>query len=156
MALYLLQGAGPDQFLVPITPPLDDAVAPNFERFDGLNGPEDNYDAHPPVLGLEYGHTPRPGAVNSPESDIVYTPGPLTGVTGTLGGQPLPVKAWEPAAREDDSYTPGRTFRYPQFNLGKNKLGGQNNNGVEQTIALSQISQNPPQPGDLASIIAGL
>jgi len=35
-------------------------------------------------------------------------------------------------------------------------LGGQNNQGAAQTVVLSEITNAPPVPGDLTSIIAGL
>jgi hypothetical protein len=53
-------------------------------------------------------------------------------------------------------YTKGKFALVNQFRLGKTKgLGGQNNQGAAQTVALSEITNNPPTPGDLSAIIAG-
>ena len=78
----------------------------------------------------------------------VYTPGPLKGLTNTLGGQPLPVNDWKFRGRR--AYTPGKTHSL-QMRLGD----GQNYGGAAQTVALSEITGNPPVPGDLSGIIAG-
>jgi hypothetical protein len=156
-----IQGEQLRNFLVPPDPQLDDAVAPNFQRFDGVDGPEDNYDAHGAKVGaFEYGYRgPKPGADGSPLADIVYTPGPHFGITNVVGGQPWPVADWQPDGSVTPDvtrgFTPGKTYRSPQFWLGKAGLGGQKNNGVEQTLALGEITSNPPVPGDLASIIGG-
>jgi hypothetical protein len=141
--------------IVPAEPQADVAVADNFQRFDGVNVLGDNYDAHPPVLGLNYdtAGSPRPGQANSPLSEIVYTPGPNFGLVNTLGGQPLPVSNRIYKAPGD--YTKGKFALINQFRLGKNKLGGQNNQGAAQTVALSEITNTPPVPGDLSAIIAG-
>jgi len=162
VSLFILSGHELGDFIVPLTPPLDDAVAANFERFDGLSELE-NFDAHLTQQGwLNYegkGTGPRPGAGGSPEADIVYTPGPHTGITDVVGGQPLPVAAWQPTGGKADSsrsFTRGKTFRSPQFRLGKNGLGGQAYQGVEQTLQLSEITNNMPVPGELASIVAGV
>jgi hypothetical protein len=153
MAGALLYGAG--DFVVPTEPQPDLAVAADFERFDGLQVPTDNPAAVTDGSGrsaANYGPSPRPGQHDQPHGQT-YTPGPLRGTVGTLGGQPLPVRAWEPA--EDSpatrAYTPSRTPSI-QFRLGN----GQNSQGVAQTVALSEITANPPQPGDLTSILAGL
>jgi hypothetical protein len=158
-----LQGEQIRNFLVPANPPLDDAVAPNFQRFDGVDGPGDNYDAHPTPLGwLNYegkGTGPKPGSGGSPEEDIVYTPGPHYGITNVLGGQPYPAADWQPDGSVtpdlNRGFTPGKTYRSPQFWLGKLGYGGQNNNGVEQTLMFSELNNNPPVPGDLATIMSG-
>lgn len=159
MGLFLLNGRDGRDFVVPAEPILEERHAPNFQRFDGMNGPEDNYDAHPPIMGLNYYPSPRPGATNSPLEDIVYTPGPHYGITGTVGGQPLPVACWQAndGASPDSirAYTQGKTFRSPQFRLGALGQGGQRNPGYVQTLQLSEITNNPPQPGDISSIIAG-
>jgi len=141
--------------IVPQTPQADRAVATNFERFDGLEG-------HPMLdhpaavedgfgLGESYAPTPRPGQLNQPLGQV-YTPGPLAGVVGVLGGQPLPVGAWEADTPNQaaSAYTRSRTPSI-QFRLGN----GQANQGVAQTVALSELGSNPPIPGDLTSILAG-
>ena len=118
-------------------------VAPNFERFDGLT-PLDQ-----PVHDNPYGAAnPRPGGGGTP-SDRVYTRGPLAGVVGTLGGQPIPAKCG--VYKHEGDYTPSSNIGV-QFRLGV----GQGYQGVAQTVALSEITSNPPEPGDLTSILAGL
>jgi hypothetical protein len=129
--------------LVPTASSPDMAVAPNFERFDGLT-PLDNAPENPEF----YVGGPRPG-VAAP-TPIVYTRGPIAGLVNTLGGQPLPVSPR--VYKNPGDYTHSRGVGTLQFRLGV----GQNYGGIQQTVALSEISQNPPQPGDLTSIIAGL
>lgn len=153
----LLLGFG--GFTVPTVPQPDLAVGANFERFDGLNVPADHPATSDPEsggtgLGSEYGFGhrgayPRPGAVDTPPAEQTYTPGPLKGLTNTLGGQPLPVNDWK--YRGERAYTPGRTHSI-QHRLGD----GQNNPGAAQTVALSEITGNPPVPGELSGIIAGI
>ena len=158
MSAYLFTNDVTD-LIVPQTPQADQAVAVNFERFDGLDGhpqldapaaqsPEDYTGGWYTDDG--YGPSPRPGQMAQPMGQV-YTPGPLAGVVGVLGGQPLPVGAWQ---SNDDAYDRAYTrSKTPsiQWRLGN----GQNNQGVAQTVALSEITSNPPQPGDLTSILAG-
>ena len=127
-------------FIVPATPPAEIAVAPNYEQFDGL-GPLDH-----PGGGVNPGT--RPGGGETPLAEQTYTPGPLSGVVGTLGGQPLPTgdRIHRPAGTSQAVITPS-----VQHRLGV----GQANQGVAQTVALSQITGSPPVPGDLSSILAG-
>jgi hypothetical protein len=144
-----------NSYIVATTPQPDMAVAPNFERFSGLEGsPELDHPASGDGAwnsGSDYGMTPRPGQLSQPVGQT-YTKGPLQGTVGVIGGQPLPVRAWESA---DDSaatrgYTPSKT---PSI---QHRLGdGQNFQGLAQTVILSELTQNPPQPGDLTSILAG-
>lgn len=152
----LLLGFG--GFTVPTVPQPDIAVAESFERFDGLAVPGTNPATHEPDSGkgmgtrygfAEPGHYPRPGAVDTPPTEQTYTPGPLKGLTNTLGGQPLPVNDWKFRGRR--GYTPGRTPSV-QHRLGD----GQNYGGAAQTVALSEITGNPPVPGELSGIIAGI
>jgi len=135
---------------IPIVPgqaPAELAHASNFERFDGLEipttaGRDENQ------LGTAYGATPRPGGVNTPVVEQTYTAAPIRGVVGTVGGQPLPVADWLYAG--DRGYTPSETPSI-QHRLGS----GQAYQGAAQTVALSEITNNPPIPGDLSGIIAG-
>ena len=135
---------------IPVIPghaPVDVAHAANFERFDGLELPTtNNTDENP--LGTNYGLTPRPGGINTPTKDQVYTRAPIRGVVGTLGGQPLPVGSWEQT--HGRGYTPSESPSI-QFRLG----AGQAYQGDAQTVALSEITNKPPVPGDLSGIIAG-
>lgn len=149
MAAILLGFGG---FVVPGTAQPDIAVSGNFERFDGLAVPDTNPATHEPDSAKgrqsDYGPTPRPGGLNQPLGQV-YTDGPLRGLTNTLGGQPLPVFDWK--------YRGGRGFTGGRTSSIQHRLGdGQNNPGAAQTTALSQITGNPPVPGDLSGIIAGL
>ena len=103
-----------NSYIVATTPQPDMAVAPNFERFSGIEGsPELVNPASSDGAwnsGTDYGPTPRPGQLSQPLGQT-YTRGPLQGTVGVIGGQPLPVRAWESA---DDSaatrgYTPSKT-----------------------------------------------
>lgn len=151
-------------FIVPGTPQGDQAVAPNFERFDGLQtspdiggGPLDNPAALDASaggsggMGTDYGATPRPGQMNQPIGQT-YTPGPLQGVVGVIGGQPLGGgKVADRIHKYSGTYTEGDHGTRIQHRLGV----GQAYQGIEQTVALGEITNNPPQPGDLQSIISG-
>lgn len=156
MTAYLLSG-DVHQLIVPTTPQADMAVAANFERFDGLNpldhpAGEGGQDSGGAAYGWDVaGHSPRPGQSDQP-LDQVYTPGPLAGVVGVLGGQPLPVG-------DCIHRGPGvpTLVRAPsvQWRLGVAQRGP-SELGVAQTVQLSEITNNPPQPGDLTAILAGL
>lgn len=135
-------------FMVPATPPVELAHAANFEEFDGLTTPTTN-NTNLGNFGIEYGPSPRPGAGQTPLNEQVYTPGPIRGVVGKIGGQPLPVA--NPLYRIGRGYTPANYTQRIQTRLGV----GQNNQGAAQTVALSEITNNPPVPGDISSIIAG-
>jgi hypothetical protein len=149
----LLNWSGAD-LVVPENPPADLAVAPNFERFSGIeNSPVLDHPAtsQPDAVGMDrvaYGSSPRPGQMNQPEGQV-YTPGPIASVVGTVGGQPLPVSPR--ITRPPGAYT-GVIAPTVQWRLG---VGQSSAAGSEQTVTLSEITNNPPVPGDLASIIAG-
>ena len=141
MAGALLNLAAP--LIVPETGPgqLDRTVAANFERFDGLE-PLDNPAGNQQLVYYPGG--PRPGQ-SAPTPDV-YTPGGIPGLTNTLGGQPLPVHDWRFRVQ---GYTPARFAQTIQHRLG----AGQNNQGVAQTVALADITNNPPQPDSLQTIM---
>ena len=142
--------------VVPGTAQPDQAVATNFERFSGLEGSPE-LDAPAAVndgagsAQSNYGPSPRPGQRDQPVGQV-YTRGPLQATVGVLGGQPLPVRAWE--SSEDSAYSRGYTpSKTPSI---QHRLGdGQNFQALAQTVILSEISSNPPEPGDLTSILAG-
>ncbi len=163
MAGALLIPAG--QIVSPEHPQLDLAVGPNFERFDGLDVPDTNPatawpEAGGTGTGADYGfdvlgHYPRPGQTDQPMGQV-YTPGPLRGVVGTVGGQPLSAaRVSDRIHRPAGDYSPGKTHSI-QYRLGVTQASDVSNIGAGQTNALGEITSNPPQPGDLASIIAGL
>lgn len=137
----LTQWASGNDFAVPTSAAPDMAVGENFQRFDGLQ----------PLDAPREGRIPgtRPGAGQTPASEQTYTHGAVDGTTGTVGGQPLPVG-------DRIHRTAGRTQLVNTPSI-QQRLGvGQNNQGAAQTVALSSITNNPPVPGDLSSIIAGL
>jgi hypothetical protein len=135
------------------------AHAPNFERFDGLN-PLDHPATSDPEsggtgFGVDYGynelgHYPRPGMVATPVGQQTYTPGPLSATVGVLGGQPISLSTNERMHRD-----PGAQTRTPAPTLQFRGGVGQGYQGIGQTVALAQVTQNPPQPEDLTDIISG-
>lgn len=136
-------------FTVPATPPVELAHAANFEEFDGLETPRTN-NTNQSNFGIEFGATPRPGQTQTPLSEQTYTPGPIRGVVGKVGGQPLPVA--NPLYRIGRGYTPANYTQRIQSRIGV----GQNYQGAAQTVQLSEITNNPPMPGDISAIIAGM
>lgn len=171
MAGALLLNAGNPGAVVPVPADMvlpDLRVAANFERFDGLEIPDTNpaADKDPANggsgLGANYGWTtgwntpgvvPRPGQLDEPIGQV-YTPGPLEGLVGVIGGQPLPVRDWKYQADGRDGYT-GSRFPTIQFRQGQGQRGP-SELGAAQTTFLGGITSNPPEPGDLSAIIAGV
>lgn len=151
----LLNGGNPAAVVpVPEASPVPDlAIASNFERFDGLGQPPLDHPAGEVDgnrLGESYGASPRPGQHNQEEGQV-YTQGALVGVTGTIGGQPLPVRDWKypTAGNYTGATAPGIQFRMGVGQRGPSELG------AAQTVALAGITNNPPEPGDLSMIISG-
>lgn len=144
-----------NSYIVATTPQADQAVAPNFERFSGIEGSPELINPASSLgawnSGQDYGATPRPGQLSQPLGQT-YTRGPLQGTVGVIGGQPLPVRPWE--SSEDSAYSRGYTrSKTPSI---QHRLGdGQNAQLLAQTVILSEISSSPPVPGDLTSILAG-
>lgn len=134
-----LVSASIDGWVVPTTAPAEIRVAPNFEQFDGLM-PLDK------PTGKEPGT--RPGQQQTPQDQQVYTRSAWDSLTNVLGGEPLPVADWH--FKPPGGYTPAHPINV-QFRSGV----GQNYQGAAQTVALSEITSNPPVPGDITSIISG-
>lgn len=154
MSGMLLNWAGPD-LVVPSSAPADLAVAPNFERFDGLEIPETNPSTLDPesavyAFGYPYGHTPRPGLASTPVGEQTYTRGAIPGVVGTVGGQPLPVAAMLQGARPE-----GQTQDVNEYNTQRRLGVGQAYQGVAQTVQLGMITNNPPEPAGMEAILGG-
>lgn len=164
--------SNPGMIVGPAVPQTDLAVAPNFERFDGLaarNDPRNPGPAispgeldHPAGLndgdyaagfstGGYFGESPRPGQMAQPIGQV-YTEGPIQGVVGTVGGQPLIVSPR--VYKQEGAYTPSK-WPTIQHRLGVGQKGP-SSLGVANTVALSEITNAPPVPGDLTSILAGL
>ena len=132
----------------------DLAIGWTFERFDGIDQPPLDHPATETPLGFDYGgaaSTPRPGQLNQPAGQV-YTPGPLSGVVGVIGGQPLPAFPFLDNSRHGSTRVATPTV---QFRLGVGQYGP-SSLAAAQTTALGGITNNPPQPGDLSSIIAGI
>ena len=132
----------------------DLAIAANFERFDGLGQPPLENPAtasESSQLGAVYGtNGPRPGGLDQPTGQT-YTEGALVGVVGTIGGAPLPVQDWKYHHGDfTAAVSPGIQFRMGVGQRGPSELG------AAQTTALGGITSNPPEPGSLANIIAGV
>ena len=138
---------GPGQYVVPSEPPAERAHSQWFETFDGLE-PLVNNDQATYVTGPQQ----RPGGGGTPVAEQTFTRGAVPGITGRLGGQPLPVASWE--YRVGRGYTEGANAlgNFQRMHYGV----GQNYQGAAQTTQLSEITNNPPVPGDLSGIIAGL
>lgn len=161
----MASGARAQSFAVPAESTQPDlGIAKNFERFDGLGQPPLEHPAteNPQDWtgggGAFYGWaaeggSPRPGQSDQPIGQV-YTTGALVGVTGTLGGQPLPVRDWKYQQDGRDGYT-GATAPSIQFRLGVGQRGP-SELGAAQTTALAMITNNPPEPGSLDAIIAGV
>ena len=142
-------------------PQLELGVGPNYEQFDGieqtpLTGPESSTYYGDPVkdrTGASDRGTP------TPLTEQVYTPGPNNGLVNTLGGQPWPASAGPYRGNVTGGKGPGDytsvTAHSVQFRLGVGEHGP-SELGVAQTVKLSEITSNPPEPGDLTSILAGL
>lgn len=159
MGAFLLNWAGPD-LVVPQNAQPDLAVAANYERFDGLVQ-LDNPATGDPIsggtgTGSMYGYNrlseyPRPGALDTPVDQQTYTPGPISGLTNTLGGQPLPVS-------DRIHRPPGTTQRVTEYNT-QTRLGvgqqGPSALGVAQTVQLGELVRNPPEPTSLDLILSG-
>lgn len=165
--------SNPGMIVGPAVPQTDLAVAPNFQRFDGLAAPNINPPGNGPAIspgeldhpaglndtdyaagfatdGGTYSQSPRPGQMAQPLGQV-YTEGPIQGVVGTVGGQPLPVS---PRVYKDQgAYTPSK-WPTIQHRLGVGQKGP-SSLGVANTVQLSEITNNPPVPGDLQSILGG-
>ena len=139
---------------IPAEPPLHNRVAENYERFDGLDSTPYPGTIEAENAGNPYGATPAPGKEGTRGID---GPGPgrlgpnargISGVVGSVGAAPLPVADclhrtdFETAAAVQGSYA---------YRLGP----GGAYQGVAQTAAMTDILDNPPQPGDFASILFG-
>lgn len=123
-------------------------MADNYERFDGLDSTPET-DIVEPVGEGNYGPTARPGQLQTYGDKMGPNARGIPGVVGSVGATPLPVAD---CLKRTDFATQAATQSNPNFRFGPGGAAP----GLAQTIAMSEISQNPPQPGDLASIYAGM
>jgi hypothetical protein len=133
------------------------AVGPNYEQFDGLDatpevGPEASTYYGNPVQSRE---GPSNRGTPTPLDEQTYTPAPNNGLVNTLGGQPYPASAGVNRGGKGAGYYTPAIAQSQQFRLGIGQHGP-SELGVAQTVKLSEITSNPPEPGDLTSILAGL
>ena len=144
MAAGVLLAAGQHRSL-PSTPPVDMAVAPNFERFTGTHPNLDNAPQNAKVQGSPN----KPGGYY--EGEQVYTRGRTGGLTNVLGGEPLPVsdRIHRPAGVTQLVNAPTIQLRLGVGQHGPSSLG------LAQTVALATITNNPPAGADILSIISG-
>lgn len=146
MSGLLVTQIEPGNYVVPQQPPIELAHATYFEAFDGLEPLVNNDQAR-----YVEGPVQRPGGGGTPVAEQAYTVGAIPGITGRLGGQPLPVADW--MWRGGRGYTPSSDWA---GNFQRTHYGvGQNYQGMAQTVQLSEITGNPPVPGDITGIIAG-
>ena len=149
MSSLLIAGSKP----LPSSPPLESAVAADYERFDGLDqlqGVTPQNEMVSTGLGVSYGEQPDPGRLNAP-----YTrPNGIAGKVGSVGASPYPVATrWGPD-NVDTSKT--KSTRVSQLTTQFRHGPGAQAPGIAQTIQMTEIQSSPPQPGDLASILLGL
>lgn len=149
MGLVATVAAGHPVQVVPAIPPVDSAVAPNFERFTGTT----------PALDHPAGQSPVTGSPNRPgqaayQGQTVYTPGRRGGLTNTLGGEPPNLVTDYRIHRAPGGYTPARATTY-QLRLGVGQRGP-SELGVAQTVAQATITNHPPEGTPLLQMLAGL
>lgn len=143
MSSLSLIAAGP----VPETPPLEQAVAPNYRRYTGLNHPL-NEGMTPVGEGSNYGPSARPG------QEQTYGPANgrpargIPGVVGSVGASPLPVAD---CLHATGFATAQGTPSNPNFRFGPGGAAP----GLAATVAMTEIVNNPPQPEGLSYITGG-
>lgn len=138
--------------IVPRDPPLQSAVAPNYERFDGLDEigqvPGNGIISTP--FGVSYGESPDPGRVNAP-----FTLGHgIAGKVGSVGASPYPVATQNGPNRTAETLRSSVSVSQltTQFRMGP---GGSGFQGIAQSVQMTEIQQGLPAPDPLASIYLG-
>ena len=138
---------------VPQHPPVDMAVAANFERFGLTQTPSVVTPGAPNVTGSQN----RPGAGRY-DGPVVFT----RGFEGTVAGVTLGAGQ---AAMPEGGQAGTRIFRAPgratfahapsiQLRMGVGQHGP-SSLGVAQTVALATITRNPPASGTIFRILSG-
>jgi hypothetical protein len=138
-----LLAAGP----VPETPPLEQAVAPNYRRYTGLNHPK-NAGMIPVGEGANYGPSARPGQQQTYGPANGKPARGIPGVSGSVGASPLPVAdCLHRTVFETAQGTPANS----NFRFGPGGAAP----GLASTVQMSEIVNNPPQPEGLSYITGG-
>ena len=133
--------------VVPQDPPVESAIGPFYERFDGLEPwawtQEDGYD--PTSLGTSYGDSPTPGQLNTDDT----APAGIYGKVGSVGANPVPV--YDPLHKADMT---SQLFSHPttQYRIGP----GAKAPGLQNTITSTEVTNYQPQPDELASIYTSI
>lgn len=135
MSLLLIVGGS-----VPTQPGPENAVAPNYERYDGLES-----FPHVPSTPLgDYPAGPAPGQRETRKGGV----GGIEGAVGTVGGMPLPVA--EPMHRSQMGYTTASTFS-TQANFGPVGMAP----GFGGSSMGTYAQNNPGAPAPITDIFAG-
>jgi hypothetical protein len=140
----LLLVSGPS---VPQSAPLESAVDTNYERFDGLTYPQ-GLDMVPVGEGDNYGPTARPGQLQTHGPSNGKPAKGIPGVVGSVGASPLPVAD---CLHKVDFETVTASPSNPNFRFGPGGAAP----GLAQTVMMTEIIQNPPQPEGLSLIFTG-
>ena len=129
---------------VPSSAPLEDFVATDFERFDGMADPPEAGLSNP--LGEEYA-SPRPGQANFSQHDLGVA---IPGKVGSVGATPLPVADCIKKPENEMNAPSVGSQPTTQFNLGPGGAAP----GLDKSLFLQFVNDNPPQPDSLGSIFA--
>ncbi len=143
MAGVLIAGSN----AVPSTPPVEEAVAPYYERYDGLEpiGQVPGNGVISTPFGVSYGEQPDPGRLNAP-----FTRGNgIAGKVGSVGASPLPVADRIHRMGAESVKVSQLTT---QFRMGPGSSGFQ---GIAQSVSMTEIQQGLPSPEGLSSIYTG-
>jgi hypothetical protein len=124
---------------VPTSAPLESFVATDYERFDGL----DDLAAIPDEMVV--GSPSKPGGWGVQRA----LPSSIPGKVGSVGATPLPVAdaIHKPESEMATAYASTLTT---QYNTGPGGAAP----GLDQSLFLQYVSDNPTPPDSLASIFA--
>ena len=125
---------------VPTTAPLESFVATDYERFDGLD------DLAAIADEIVEGSPSRPGGWQHGQRAL---PSSIPGKVGSVGATPLPVAdaIHKPESEMATAYASTLTT---QYNTGPGGAAP----GLDQSLFLQSVSDNPTPPDSLASIFA--
>ena len=140
-------------YVIPATPPVDQAVAANYERFANTQAALPATPGQPVVSGSPS----RPGQ-GVYEGPITFTPDYQGGLNNTLGAGQAAMPAYGHASDAifrppgQVTYAHAKTYQLRPLGVGQH---GPSSLGVEQTVALATVTRNPPQAGTIFSILSG-